>query len=343
MIVTGADGINHTIKPGANLADANLAGADLAGADLREANLTFADFESANLTESNLAGANLMGADLRAANLMNVDLNGALYTDETVFPKGLEPGNLGMCEIGSNVNLAGTDSRRHKIKKFCKQRKIVSLFHFTQTDNLASILKLGLISRAKLSEESILYKYTDAERWDRHTEASCVTISWPQYKMFYTKAKENYSSWCVLQISASVLWELSCAFYPDNAARSNLSGDSDKRDPEDLEKMFHDDPQNMRDNLDIPCNYPTNPQAEVLVFDTISPSNLEKVYFDSGSSLGDFCRKNSGYQDKVFQDREYFGSRKDWDFWISDSFPNKDQSHSATSDVDNETSDDIPF
>ena len=65
MKVTGTDGKEYTVEPGANLS----------GADL---------------SDTNLNDANLWRADLRGTNLSDADLSGAVWNDETVFPEGFE-------------------------------------------------------------------------------------------------------------------------------------------------------------------------------------------------------------------------------------------------------------
>ena len=65
MKVTGTDGKEYTVEPGANLSGANLRGA--------------------NLSKANLVHADLSGTDLADANL-----SGAVWNDETVFPEGFE-------------------------------------------------------------------------------------------------------------------------------------------------------------------------------------------------------------------------------------------------------------
>ena len=55
MKVTGTDGKEYTVEPGANL-----------------------------------SGADLWRANLSQANLVHADLSGAVWNDETVFPEGFE-------------------------------------------------------------------------------------------------------------------------------------------------------------------------------------------------------------------------------------------------------------
>ena len=111
MEVTGSDGKQYTIEPGADLSgadlsradlnDTSLTGADLSGALLIEAdlsdailidaNLSEADLSQVNLSGAILSGANLSGAILSGANLSGVNLEGVTYDGQTVFPVGFDP------------------------------------------------------------------------------------------------------------------------------------------------------------------------------------------------------------------------------------------------------------
>ena len=71
------NGVEHDIKPHADLSDANLFGANLTGANLTDADLSDANLFGANLTNATLTDANLTGANLRNANLFGANLTGA--------------------------------------------------------------------------------------------------------------------------------------------------------------------------------------------------------------------------------------------------------------------------
>ena len=129
MRITGSDGKQYTIEPGADLSSADLSQANLSGALLSGANLSGAKLIDADLNGANLGGARLINTDLCGANLANAllsganlggaklidaDLNGAnlvwvRYDGQTVFPEGFEP-STDMRFIGPNSNLSGANS-----------------------------------------------------------------------------------------------------------------------------------------------------------------------------------------------------------------------------------------
>ena len=60
-------------------------------------------------------------------------------------------------------------------------------------------------------------------------------------------------------------------------------------------------------------SYPTNPQAEVLVFDDIDPDNIEDVVVSDQQSLSELRSDNQSFKATV--DQRYFGSRGDYRLW----------------------------
>ena len=99
------------------------------------------------------------------------------------------------------------------IKEFIQERGIVSLYHFTLIDNLDSILKYGLLSRDKLDENGIMYEYNDQQRLEERADAICVSISFPNYKMFYKcRSERKDKKWCVIELNPRVLYQKKCLF-----------------------------------------------------------------------------------------------------------------------------------
>lgn len=214
-----------------------------------------------------------------------------------------------------------SQQRKNEIRRICEEIGIETLVHFTRVQNLKSILKYGLIGRSQLQEMSLEFKYNDEERLEGQRKAICLSISFPNYKMFY-KYRRDYSpdsNWVVLLLKSSILWELTCKFYTENAAsnnarNSNLRGD--RRQPSDLREMFKDYGTIRRADLQIPNNFTTHPQAEVLVFDQIHPSFIEKVNFNNLQDAKEWLKLNPGnYSQTFWEDRYYFSPRQDWKLW----------------------------
>ncbi len=216
-----------------------------------------------------------------------------------------------------NEELAN-QNRIWSIKEIVERRGIEKLCHFTRVENLSSILRLGLWGRTQLERNGISFLRIDQNRFDGHREAVCLTISFPNYRLFYGKREEHlnlfrveHNQWVVLLLEASLLYELECAFCTNNAADNRVARIpiGDRMKPEALESMFRDFP-NFSRNRQLPMNYPTSPQAEVLVFESVPVSYVKEVHF---SDLQGWERwSNSNYtasNASFYYDSGYFEKR----------------------------------
>ncbi|EOV8964978.1 DarT ssDNA thymidine ADP-ribosyltransferase family protein [Cronobacter turicensis] len=178
------------------------------------------------------------------------------------------------------------------VQDVIQQRNITRLFHFTHSDNLPSILENGLMSRTVLDEERENYKYNDEFRVDGHLDAVCLSISYPNARMFYKYRQLNAGGWVLLQINPSVLWVKECVFYPTNAASNNVRfNDLDlMRGPVALEALFAADVFGTQRVIGLPPEYTTDVQAEVLVFDRIEPSYIVHTLHPNKESAEYFKR-----------------------------------------------------
>jgi hypothetical protein len=224
------------------------------------------------------------------------------------------------------------------IRRICRERNIATLIHFTRVANLRSILKTGLLGRSTLEDWPIEEQpvYNDDQRLDRHKEAICLSISFPNYQMFYKYRQANRAEWVILFLAASVLWKLDCAFFEDNAASKRVWGTSlsERRQAFVLARMFDDCDRVRRRDLNIPDSYPTNPQAEVLVFERISPFYIQAVHFYSQGTYKRWVGDNVNSDAMTLcVNRRYFQPRRDYLTWQTS------ERHDATVFSDEE----IPF
>lgn len=175
------------------------------------------------------------------------------------------------------------------VQNFVAERGIKYLVHFTRIENLISVLSNGLIPVASLFERGIDCVTNDLFRYDGCEDATCLSIQFPNYKMFYKYRVEfPESEWVVLGINKQVLWEKDCVFCSENAASATMFTMPivDRKGVEGLKKLYEDYPgKPSRQELNIKDNYPTNPQAEVLVFDIIQPELILGVAFKSNEQL----------------------------------------------------------
>ncbi len=253
-------------------------------------------------------------------------------------------------------------SHTSQIQQFCEERGIETLCHFTRIENLHSVLQQGLIGRSHLKTRDQQFLWNDSDRSDGNPEANCLSISFPNYQMFYSirerKKTEgvNISQWVILLLDAKILWELDCAFCQQNAAKGTVSEIplEERKKPEALKGMFEDFYNIKHKELDIPQNYTTHPQAEVLVFDPIPTEYINAIHFWDATTLNNWRSNYTGtFADMFFDDREYFTYRRDYEVWLPRNFnddgiplsffsDDSDEEHDGL-DLNVDVDDDIPF
>ena len=101
---------------------------------------------------------------------------------------------------------------RAAMKELLKQRRVDYLYHFTRAVNLYNIFEYGLLPREDLDEEDIESEYNDAYRYDDCLDAVCMSIEFPNYRMFYKLRQDNPDvDLAVLRQDAQILHKYECA------------------------------------------------------------------------------------------------------------------------------------
>jgi len=216
------------------------------------------------------------------------------------------------------------------IKKYCIDRDIKYLCHFTRLENLGSILLNGVIPRSVLEKGDSQFIINDEERYDRFRDACCFSISFPNYKLFYTfRNKYPETNWVVLFYDVSLLWEYKSYCCITNAAfKCGELNFQLKISPDRFQELFADfyvGGKNVkRNDLGIPESYPTNPQAEVLIFDTVPVKEIKYVYFMKQVIFDNWLKNakilvHGNYEAIKHIDfrvlETYFHPRKDYLYW----------------------------
>ena len=208
--------------------------------------------------------------------------------------------------------------------EFLRNRGVQHLVHFTRIDNLPSVLRSGLLSRDELQAQEIRHSYNDPYRFDHLSNGTCLSITFPNYKMFYRLRQEHpEQDWAVLRIDPAIVSHKRCVFNYENAASkqlSTLSAES-RMGIEALRGMFSDhDGMPSRSTLRIPENLPTNPQAEILVLDHIEPRYILEVAIDTKDRVRDMnsiiaLAKEHNGAPRFVHDRSLFDARVDYAHW----------------------------
>lgn len=158
---------------------------------------------------------------------------------------------------------AGLD-RKGRIRRIVEERGIGRLVHFTPWSNLDTILVDGLLSRVEMQRCGKDGRFVDTRRLDGRLDWISLSISFPNYSMFYRKREElrDVPDWIVIELAPRLLWELDCLFFPTNAASREWRDHPDEElgTAEAFAALF-EEPREP----ELPPDYTTDPQAEVLV------------------------------------------------------------------------------
>lgn len=168
------------------------------------------------------------------------------------------------------------------IQEYAAQRGINVLLHFTRVDNLDSIMRHGLCLPTECVEKGITTVSNDGYRLDG-TDSICVSIAYPNYKMFFRYRCENPTvKWVILVLRPAILWETDCAFCVTNAASNTVTSVplAQRRGVAAFEKMYDAFEGKVRADLQIPERFPTNPQAEVLLLEGAPRKYIAGLIFD---------------------------------------------------------------
>lgn len=208
------------------------------------------------------------------------------------------------------------------LENILKDKNIKFLVHFTRVENLEGIISNGLLPRSVLDEYNMKYSYNDVYRRDGCKNAICTSIGFPNYRMFYNLRYHNPDvDWAVILIDARILCAMKCAFCKSNAAQSDISSNSiqSRMGINAFLSLFEDLPYpRTRSNMNLPTNYPTNPQAEVLVFDRIPTSCFIGVIFDKKQCYYKYKNLLDNAKIMAYMNNpknNFFSCRKDYSFW----------------------------
>lgn len=171
---------------------------------------------------------------------------------------------------------------KSSIEKYALSLGIPHLVHFTRCENLPGILEHGLMSVATCNKKRLNPVRNDQYRYDGQLDALSLSVAFPNYLMFYKyRQLLPQADWAVLLIAPCALWQKDCAFYAHNAADARMfrQARDSRKTAQALREMFSDETSD-RDSV-LRAFDPTDPQAEVLVYDTIEPALIEAVAFET--------------------------------------------------------------
>ncbi len=233
-------------------------------------------------------------------------------------------------EFKKTVEDSATREQEDNIQKILERRKIKYLVHFTRVENLSSILEHGLIPVEIQEQRGIVSIHNDDQRIDSKLDCTSCSVGFPNYRLFYSFREHKYpgNKWVIIILDKDVLLSSNnIAYYcHTNAARvlPGVKSDEELCTAKSFENMFRESTHTrdiksiQRKDLNIPDNYTTDPQAEVLISDIIAPNYIARVCFNDKRDINEYIEKNStnllnNYDYQV--DSDFFSARKDYKFW----------------------------
>ena len=160
------------------------------------------------------------------------------------------------------------DEYRAAMEQEIRNRKIRSMYHFTDIRNLPSILTRGLLPRTKLNDGHMNFQANDSQRLDGCQDAVCTTISHTNGKMLYRLLRNTLNHYAVIELIPEQVLTRDCGFCPTNAACSYMNGRN--RKGIDCFRAMFSGPN---------ACFPRDEQAEILVFETIPVSAIRAIHF----------------------------------------------------------------
>ena len=122
------------------------------------------------------------------------------------------------------------------------------------------------------------------------------------------------------KIKSDILWSGNCAYCMENAASNEVTSipiDKRKGKGAFLSLFEEIEGHSSRDELQLPVYYPTNPQAEVLYFGIIQPTDILGVHFENKKVLKEAEKKLESIRSeiKLTTSNYLFYFRKDYEEW----------------------------
>ena len=231
---------------------------------------------------------------------------------------GLDPDTVSEVILNFLSRENTSEEEEEELGNFFEERNVKYLVHFTHRNNLKNILKFGLIPRAYLEETVIKIAlspiFTDNWRLDGVKEASCLSVSFPNYKMFYSRSNNNQDNWAVILFDLDVVTRHMGEFASSNLASS---GTNPIRGIRGAEQMFSN--PSLREQLNLPSHYTTDPQAEVLEYSVIPPAWIKEVHLISSEYLNEVAEWDNPNNIDIRVDRRFFRPREDYNHWSAGS------------------------
>lgn len=203
----------------------------------------------------------------------------------------------------------------NEFDEFTNKRGVTSVLHFTRLKNLPSILSNWLLTRNEITEWNVKCAVNDANRFD-WKDWICTSLDFPNYKLFYRfRCLYWKDEWVILKLNSKIISKKHCLFFPINAAKRDIRKyNIEHNSIEAYHLMFSDTISwRKRKELDIPDNFTTDPQAEIIFLEKIETEYISGIVFESESALKSCDIGELNTLKSV--EPELFRPRSDYPFW----------------------------
>ena len=154
---------------------------------------------------------------------------------------------------------------------------------------------------------------------DSVRESLSVSLTFPNYRMFYKCQHDLKEDWAVLLLDPYHVLSLDCAYCYTNAAKSKVKEISinERKSLASFLGLFYEPEEISREQRGLVDNEPTDPQAELLVCASISLQAIQSVVFADSLTADRYRGLLSKYGLEAVEDSTYFAPRHDYAFWQS--------------------------
>lgn len=210
---------------------------------------------------------------------------------------------------------------RFNIENIIGSRGIKLLCHFTPINNLESILDSGLYPRDYIDENLPDTIWTDDERFEDMKNGICLSLSFPNDQMFYSKRmqRKDIESWAVILLDArKVILNHDCAFFQTNSAFGDYRNKSlnEFMTYNAFLSLFEEEVETRNGVVTredyLKDKFPTDVQAEVIVFDHIPPDAIIACQLQDDKHLKHFEDNFSQFKFRVISGSDQGFGKRDW-------------------------------
>lgn len=215
--------------------------------------------------------------------------------------------------VGKNVNvykilslqLSPNQNKYIKdpIERCIAVHNLTKLYHFTSVKNLASIMRRGILSREVLEKWNIKHIANDDLRLDNRPRFISCSVEYPNNTLLWSYNPFGVYDFCLLEIDIQALrdskWALCCRCNAAKRAGSLI------QPIEKIEELFGGERPGT-----LPINFPTDKQAEVLLYREIKISYIKRVIFQDENAFNKY-KGDVPNNIEVVVDSDIFETRKD--------------------------------